>query len=92
MSLLLIIGSVAGAVVLWPLLAAMIASPTRRRIVSLAFWCPFRDRAVSAELEVDETTLQATDVHSCSVFDPPERIPCHKRCRDLPMVGPAVRR
>lgn len=87
----LLAGTVALGLVLRRL-ATMVSLPARRRIVTHAFWCPFRDRPVTAEFEVDEWTLRPTDVRECSAFDPVERVPCHKRCRDLPMAAPAARR
>ena len=73
------------------LVAAMMEPPGRRRVTH-AFWCPFRDRAVSAEFDVEGWTLRAIDVRSCSAFDPPRTVICHKRCRDLALVAPAGRR
>jgi hypothetical protein len=91
MLLWLIVGTFGFGLVMG-LVATMVDPLGRRRVVTRAFWCPFRDRAVSAEFEVEEWTLRPTDVRSCSAFDPPERVSCHKPCRDLPLAVPAVRR
>ena len=86
-----IVGTV-GLGLVMGLVATMVDPPGRRRVVTRAFWCPFRDRSVTTEFEVEEWTLRPTDVSSCSAFDPPERVSCHKPCRDLPLAVPAIRR
>ena len=81
-----------GLALLMALAATMLDAPGRRRIVSRAFWCPFRDRTLTVEFEVEGLTLRPVDVRSCSAFDPPETVICHKRCRDLSPAAPAARR
>jgi hypothetical protein len=74
------------------LMVSLLGSRGRRRLVPRVFWCPIRDRSVATEIQIDAWTLRPIDVRSCSAFDPPERVLCHKRCRDLPMAAPAARR
>jgi hypothetical protein len=88
---LLLVASVAVALVIG-LMVSLLGPHGRRRLVRHTFWCPIRDRSVATEIQIDEWTLRPTDGRSCSAFDPPERVLCHKRCRDLPMTAPAARR
>ncbi len=57
-------------------------APFRRmtRIVTRAFWCPFRDRAVTAEFQEDAWDGRSLEVTQCSAFSPPTAITCEKRC------------
>lgn len=91
MLLLLIVG-IFGFGVLLRLLAAMMGPAGPGRVVTRAFWCPFRDRAVTIELASKEWPFGPTEVRSCSAFDPPRTVTCHQRCRDLALPAPAGRR
>lgn len=69
-----------GAVVASVLLLAMLVIRNRRR----RFWCSAAQREVEAEFE--ERGLpgfrKTTAVLSCSVFDPPTAVRCHRDCLD----------
>jgi hypothetical protein len=88
---LLLVAYVAVALVIG-LMVRLLGSRGRRRLVPHTFWCPVRDRPVATEIQIDEWTLRPTDVRSCSAFDPPDRVLCHKRCRDRPLAASAARR
>jgi len=90
LSLLLVLS--VGVALVMGLVMSVLGSRGGRRVVPHVLWCPIRNRSVATEIEIDEWTLRPTDVYSCSAFDPPERVLCHKRCRDLPMAAPAARR
>jgi hypothetical protein len=69
-----------GAVVATVMLLAMLLVRNRRR----RFWCQGARREVEVELE--ELGIpgfrRATSVLSCSVFDPPTAVRCHRDCLD----------
>ncbi len=90
--LLLLFVATVGPALVFGLMSSLLDPRRRRHVVEHAFWCPIRDRSVDAEIEVDECTLRPTDIRACSAFDPPDRVLCHKRCRDLPVAAPALRR
>ncbi len=69
-----------GAVVASVVLLAMLVTRNRRR----RFWCKRAKREVEAEFQ--EIGLpgfrKTTAVLSCSVFDPPTAVRCHRDCLD----------
>jgi hypothetical protein len=68
-----------GAVAATILLLAMLAIRNKRR----RFWCNGAHRDV--EVEFEERGLpgfRKTSVLSCSVFDPPTAVRCHRNCLD----------
>ncbi len=48
------------------------------------FWCALAEREVEVEFETRGVPglRQPCGVRSCSVFDPPTGIQCHRRCLD----------
>ena len=50
------------------------------RTVTRAFWCPFRDRVVTAKFREDACDGRRLAVKQCSVFSPSTAITCEKRC------------
>jgi hypothetical protein len=65
------------------LLAAFGVFPGFLRIVTRSFWCPFRNRRVTAEFREDAWDGKRLEVTRCSAFDPPTAIDCERLCLGL---------
>jgi len=54
--------------------------PSVSRLVARSFWCPFRDRNVTAEFREEPWDGTRIDVSRCTAFTPPEAVNCEKLC------------
>ena len=80
-SLLIVLAIGAGlALAVWGVYAAL---PAVNRAVTRSFWCPFRRRDVSADLEENAWDGRLVDVARCSAFEPASAITCDKACLGL---------
>lgn len=64
--------------------------PTPRLQATKSFFCPFRERNVTAEFEETGWDGSAVNVARCSAFDPPTAIACEQGCLNLKRL-PAAR-
>ncbi len=78
LAILIVVASVTAVGLL--LVAALGPLRKKPRTVTRAFWCPFRDRAVTAEFREDAWDGTRLAVKQCSAFSPPTAITCEKRC------------
>ncbi len=67
------------------LLLLIVFRPLRgvTRAVTRAFWCPFRDRDVTARFQEDAWDGTRLQVTQCTAFSPATAITCEKRCLHL---------
>ncbi len=67
------------------LLLVIVFRPLRgvTRAVTRAFWCPFRDRDVTARFQEDAWDGTRLRVTQCTAFSPATAITCEKRCLHL---------
>ena len=54
--------------------------PSVGRLLARSFWCPFRDRNVTAEFKEEPWDGARVDVARCTAFMPPDAISCDKPC------------
>ncbi len=57
--------------------------PSIVRLVARSFWCPFRERHVTAEFIEEAWDGTPVEVSRCTAFTPPESITCDKLCLHL---------
>jgi hypothetical protein len=65
-----------------------VALPAVNRLVTRAFWCPFRRRDVSVDLAERAWDARLVDVTRCSAFEPASAITCDKACLGLGTLEP----
>ena len=65
-----------------------VALPAVNRVVTRAFWCPFRGRDVSAEFGERAWDGRFVDVTRCSAFEPACAVTCDKACLALGTLEP----
>src|SRR3990172_5541004 len=86
--LIIIVLAVVAAVGL--ILASAFGSmPGVTRAVRRTFWCPFRNRNATAEIQEQVWDGRPVDVTQCSLFTPPPAIACEKLCLTLRRFPPA---
>ena len=79
-----IIIGLAIAVAVGLILASAFGSmPGVTRAVRRTFWCPFRNRNATAEIQEQVWDGRPVDVTQCSLFTPPSAITCEKLCTTL---------
>jgi hypothetical protein len=85
-----IIIGLAVAVAVGLILASAFGSmPGVTRAVRRTFWCPFRNRNATAEIQEKAWDGTPLDVTQCSLFTPPSAIACEKLCLTLRRFPPA---
>ncbi len=52
-----------------------------------SFWCPFRERSVTAQFEQAVWDGKRLAVVDCSAFSPPTAVTCDKACLTLRKLG-----
>ncbi len=57
--------------------------PTVTRPSTRSFWCPFREKRVTAEFQEDAWDGKRVEVNLCSTFSPPTAVTCEKLCLRL---------
>jgi hypothetical protein len=87
LSLLIVLATGLGLVLfVWAVVTAL---PVVNRLATGAFWCPFRKRNVSAQLQEDPWSGRPVDITHCTAFEPPSAISCDKECLRLRKLEPA---
>jgi hypothetical protein len=73
------------------LLLTAALGPLRKltRNVTRSFWCPFRDRAVTAEFQEDAWDGRPLEVLLCTAFSPSTAVTCEKLCLHATKLRPA---
>lgn len=85
-AILIVLALGTGLVLLvWAVFAAF---PTVTRVVTQAFWCPFRELNVTAEFQEDAWDGRPVAVNRCSAFSPPDAVECGKACLRLDTLPP----
>lgn len=72
-----------GASIILFVWAVFRALPSGSRLVARLFWCPFRERNVTAEFRENPWDGTRIDVSRCSAFTPPDAVTCEKLCLGL---------
>ncbi|HLC40747.1 MAG TPA: hypothetical protein VJO34_03860 [Methylomirabilota bacterium] len=85
-----IIIALAIAVALGLTLASAFGSmPGAIRAVRRTFWCPFKGRNATAEIQEQVWDGTPVDVTQCSLFAPPSAVTCERLCLTLRKLPPA---
>ena len=86
LSLLIVLATGLGLVLcVWAVFAAM---PVVKRVVTRSFWCRFRTRNVTVELQEDPWSGRPIDITRCTAFEPSSAITCDKACLRLRKLDP----
>jgi hypothetical protein len=87
LSLLIVLAAGLGLVL--SVLAVFTWLPVVNRVVTRSFWCPFRQRNVSAEFQEDPWSGRPVEITRCSAFEPSWAMTCDKGCLHLRKLDPA---
>lgn len=72
-----------GTAVVLLLIATFGSLPGVTRTAIRSFWCPFRNRNVTAQFQERAWDGRALEVDRCTAFSPPTAITCEKPCLRL---------